>query len=72
MGGTPKDSKFQNSEYEARYEVHLVGPKDYESQHFSFLAFRRGDCRLDINFVSYRRQRVTDGILFYSNKTIDF
>jgi hypothetical protein len=30
----PKDSKFQNSEY----EVHQVGPKDYGSQNFSFLA----------------------------------
>jgi hypothetical protein len=29
------DSKFQNSEY----EVHQVGPKDYGSQNFSFLAF---------------------------------
>jgi hypothetical protein len=34
-GRYPKDSKFQNSEY----EVHQVGPKDYRSQNFSFLAF---------------------------------
>jgi hypothetical protein len=33
-GRYPKDSKFQNSEY----EVHQVGPKDYGSQNFSFLA----------------------------------
>jgi hypothetical protein len=32
-GRYPKDSKFQNS------EVHQVGPKDYGSQNFSFLAF---------------------------------
>jgi hypothetical protein len=34
-GRYPKDSKFQNSEY----EVHQVDPKDYGSQSFSFLAF---------------------------------
>jgi hypothetical protein len=34
-GRVPKDSKFQNFEY----EVHQVGPKDYGSQNFSFLAF---------------------------------
>jgi hypothetical protein len=34
-GRYPKDSKFQNSEY----EVHQVGPKYYGSQNFSFLAF---------------------------------
>jgi hypothetical protein len=34
-GRYPKDSKFQNSEY----EVHQVGPKDYGSQNFTFLAF---------------------------------
>jgi hypothetical protein len=33
-GRYPKDSKFQNSEY----EVHQFGPKEYESQNFSFLA----------------------------------
>jgi hypothetical protein len=31
----PKDSKFQNSEY----EVHQVGPKHYGSQNFSFITF---------------------------------
>jgi hypothetical protein len=33
-GRYPKDSKFQNSEY----DVHQVGPKDFGSQYFSFLA----------------------------------
>jgi hypothetical protein len=34
-GGYPWEPEFQNSEY----EVHQVGPKDCESQNFSFLAF---------------------------------
>jgi hypothetical protein len=34
-GRYPKDSEFQNSEY----EVHQIGLKDY-SQNFSFLAFK--------------------------------
>jgi hypothetical protein len=36
-GRYPKDVKFQNSEY----EVHQVSLKDYGSQNFSFLAFKR-------------------------------
>jgi hypothetical protein len=36
LGGYLKEPEFQNSEY----EVHQVGPKDFESQNFSFLALK--------------------------------
>jgi hypothetical protein len=36
FGGYLKEPEFQNSEY----EVHQVGPKDSESQNFSFLALK--------------------------------
>jgi hypothetical protein len=39
LGGYHKELEFQNSEY----EVHQVGPKDFESQNFSFLALKTGN-----------------------------
>jgi hypothetical protein len=56
----PKDSKFQNSEY----EVHQVGPKDYVSRNFRFLAFKGTDLVSRQITATATQQRVTDGFYF--------